>query len=426
MRRTIVIALVAMFAVKVSAETYAFREPKRTRTLKITREYVLSVSQGKPSEAAIPALMSFWGATNWQIVKASKFTYQEQPDSIEITSDNLGQRRKNYLLKWKAPSSNKISVKQELEVELNAFNKLYTRASLPYSEGVLGKFPDALGVDKEDGIDPNIPGLKPICDDILKKTKKAEEAVELVCDWINENITFTMGKRTAAQALSEKKGSCTPMSKLACSMLRYMKIPTHTVQAKFIGGDSGHCFIEVYYPDAGWVFYDLSNCERGFKSLDCLMTVGWSARSGPEGRTQWKSGYYCKEEDKTPFQKLPRGGSQRLRAGPKGRPVTGVQVASAPQPMASRIRHLPLSELLMDSDVQPGVREYAVLEKPELPDASGFRTWKDSRGKSIRAKLVSFKDGKATLQMAQGNPIPVPLTNLSPADQKYLKSVGEK
>ena len=203
MKKAVLIAVVAaLLAPLASGETYGFKEPKRTRTLKIVREYVLPVKKGKPSQAALPALMSFWGATNWQLVKSSKFTYQEQPDAIKITSDNRGLRRKYYELTWTAPALDKISVKQELEVELCAFNKLYTRATMPYPQDVLAKFPEALEADKEHGINPDNPALKPICDAILAKTRKTEEIVELVCDWINENIVFTRGSRTGDQALA--------------------------------------------------------------------------------------------------------------------------------------------------------------------------------------------------------------------------------
>ena len=60
------------------------------RQLVVTRYYEITVQKGKPSVAEIPALMSFWGATNWQVVKSSKFNYSEEPNDIKITSDNLG------------------------------------------------------------------------------------------------------------------------------------------------------------------------------------------------------------------------------------------------------------------------------------------------------------------------------------------------
>ena len=93
-------------------------------------------------------------------------------------------------------------------------------------------------------------------------------------DRINENIKFKSGQDSADIALKNKNGNCTAMSKVACIMLRKLGIPTEIVQAKFIGSEGGHSFVETYFPDAGWIFYDPSNITRRFLNADCLLTVG--------------------------------------------------------------------------------------------------------------------------------------------------------
>ena len=422
------------FVCTLLGETYAVKDQKRIRRLQVVREYLIPVRKGQPSVAALPALMSFWGASNWQSVKSSDFDYQEEPDSIRITADNRGMPRRYFELTWNAPKTDKIHVKQTLDVELMTFSVLYTRAKLPYAKEVLNRYATSLVSDVDEGINLDNPDLQPICEEILKHTDKAEEVVELVCDWINENIQFEKGQRTFDEALAQKRGNCTSMSELACALLRRMGIPTEMVSAKFIGGDSGHAFVEVYFPDTGWVFYDLSNWNRGFKSLDCLITVGWSYQVGAPGKTKWINGYFCDEIDTQAFKKLSRKSSRRLRMGPKGQVVAGVQVKEYSPPSTVRIRHVPISQLIMDLEIPPGTREYVSIGRPApanetaLKDStrgtaitSEIRTWTSRQGTTIQARFVSMTGDQVVLETEAGKRVRVELSAFSPEDQKHIR-----
>lgn len=433
----LVTCLLIARAIELRAETYALGDPRRERTLRVVREYNVPVRRGQPSVAAIPALMSFWGATNWQIVRRSEFEYGQKPDSVRVTSDNRGMPRRYYELTWQAPAADTILVKQILDVELLAFNKLYTRATLPYPADVANRFASSLDDDSKEGIHTDDPALQPICDEILSKTRSAEEAVELVCDWINENIDFEKIQLSSSETLAQRKGSCTPMSKLACALLRRIGIPAEVVSSKFIESDSGHSFIEVYFPDSGWVFYDLSNWNRGFKSLDCLMTVGWSYRAGPLNRTEWIEGYFSEETDTKPFEKLDRRGNRRLRDEPDGCIVAGVHVQKSGPPSSVRIRHEPLSQLIVNLDVPPGPRAYGETASAQdtgphkatpiaIPaDKSVMRTWRSRQGTSVEARLLAIQGQRILLETASGQRVGIGLSELSDDDQVYVDTVAE-
>ncbi|OGV62375.1 MAG: hypothetical protein A2283_17750 [Lentisphaerae bacterium RIFOXYA12_FULL_48_11] len=358
----------------VSAETFALQDKSCQRKLRIVRHYEVVAQQGKPTVAALPALMSFWGETNWQLVKSSRFTYSEQPDKTDITADNRGQPRRYYQMTWNAPKAGKITVEQIMDVELTCFNTLYTAAKLPYADGALKRFSSSLGADEKEGINPNNPDLKPICDLIVKRSRNAEEVVEGVCDWINDNIKFVKGQKSSDEALAQRQGSCTPMSRLACSMLRRIGIPAEMVDAKFIGKDSGHAFIEVYFQDAGWIFYDLSNWNRGYKSLDCLMTVGWAYLSGTPEKTDWIDGYFCVEKDAASYSDRSETGSRLIRRSPQGKKVTSAIVVAQKAPLSAKPRQRPLKELILDKSIPPGQREYSdnVLGSTETATEPGL------------------------------------------------------
>ena len=255
-----------------SANTQGFANERCVRKLAVVREYKIPVKAGEKNIAGLPAMMSFWGATNQQIILQSDFLYSEKPDEINVTADDLGMPRKNYELTWNAPKESTISVKQTLTVEASCNNTLYTTATLPYAGEISQRFETALA--QTPAINTENEQVDEISKAILKKTKSAEEAVELACDWINDNIEFkSKADARSDDLLKSKKGNCTAMSKLACAIIRKMGIPAELVDGKFIGSDGGHSYIEVYFPDAGWVFYDLSNLERGFKSPARLALV---------------------------------------------------------------------------------------------------------------------------------------------------------
>ncbi|MGD0553307.1 MAG: transglutaminase domain-containing protein [Sedimentisphaerales bacterium] len=369
--------ILLMFLISILSISQALAAPNilqdpARRNLVVTRHYEITVQKGMPSVAEVPALMSFWGSTNWQVVKSSKFEYSEEPNNVAVTSDNLGMLRRYYKLTWNAPKSDKITVEQKMDVQLAYFNNLYTTAKLPYSEDVKKRFADSLKADIKEGIDPDKQELGPICEQIVNKSSDAESVVEGVCDWINENIKFEKGEKTSNEALMQRKGSCTPMSRLACAMLRRIGIPAEMVSAKFIDSGNGHTFIEAYFPDAGWVFYDLSNWNRGFKSLDCLVTVGWSYKSGIPGKMTWTDGYFCTEKDTSPFvdqsmnavkqNKRPpqrkAGNNNSSNSSESNNNIVGVRRIRAELPPIVKPRQRPLRELIMDLTVPPGPRDY--------------------------------------------------------------------
>jgi len=429
-------ALLGFLTSRGLAITYQVMDPSQTRTLNVVRHYEVAVQKGKPSAAAVPALMSFWGATNWQLVNSSRFSYSEEPDRVEVIADDQGMPRRSYKMTWAAPKADRITIEQTMDVELTCFNTLYTAARLPYAEDVRTRFADSLTADDKEGINPANPNLEPICDGIVKKCRTAEDVVQGVCNWINENITFVKGQRTADEALEQRQGSCTPMSRLACAMLRRIGIPTEMVSAKFIDSDNGHAFIEVYFPDAGWVFYDLSNWNRGFKSLDCLATVGWCYRSGPPENMGWHQGYFCVETDIRPYKEFSRKSSRVLSREPDDAVVAGVKVLSIKARRNVCPRHESLRQLLLDPDVPPGTREYAAskteqpapeLSRPvatvdEVQDSNAARRWTSMRGTTVDALLISASDTQVVLQKRDGARVTVAIDAFCEEDREYIQN----
>jgi Transglutaminase-like superfamily len=354
MNRRLRASLMALFSClffnsPIAARTLSLDNQWCQRKLHVVRHYEISAMPGQPVVAVLPAFQSFFGATNWQVAKSSQFTFSEKPDTSKVTADNLGEPRHSYEIQWNAPKASKIEVEQSLEVELGWFATLHTSATLPYDAATLARYSASLGANAGEGINPDNEDVKSIGMKIAGKSDSAEATVENVCDWINDNIEYARGQRSVEQALADRRGSCTPMSELACSILRRLGIPCELVHAQFIGSGNGHMFIEVYFPDAGWVCYDLSNWNRGFKSLDALMWAGWDYRAGAPGNLKWIDGGACEAKDVAPYTEKMENASRLLRPSPRHMDVSSVQVVAQKAPASVRIRRRSLKEMMLDA-----------------------------------------------------------------------------
>lgn len=85
------------------------------------------------------------------------------------------------------------------------------------------------------------------------------QATVAILDWVRANITYDLSLSLPTDAVSvylNRSGVCSGFSNLAVALLRAAGIPARTQRGCFLfwiphGGI--HAWIEVYYPDVGWV-----------------------------------------------------------------------------------------------------------------------------------------------------------------------------
>jgi hypothetical protein len=101
------------------------------------------------------------------------------------------------------------------------------------------------------------------------------QVVENIIRWINTNIKYELesgGPTSAEDVLREKTGYCIGFSNLAIALMRALDIPARNIHGIYydysnvdqsktehslsLDGVTLHRWIEVYYPDVGWVFSD--------------------------------------------------------------------------------------------------------------------------------------------------------------------------
>ncbi len=125
------------------------------------------------------------------------------------------------------------------------------------------------------------PGIQRLVRDVTRGSRYAHEAANAILSWIADNLTFDTSitvPSDAVSALRYKKAYCVGYSNLAVAMLRAAGIPARVAHGYLPPGyewgfskdywgvkvnDGGfHAYLEIYYPDSGWVFSDAEHSHN--------------------------------------------------------------------------------------------------------------------------------------------------------------------
>jgi len=118
-------------------------------------------------------------------------------------------------------------------------------------------------------------------DHILKRANKIIEGeddyyrtVFKIGDWVQNNIKYDLNTITAkavkksSWTLDNREGVCDEITNLFISMLRMIGIPARFVTGVVYAGESmgwgNHGWAEVYFPDKGWVPWDVTLGQHGW------------------------------------------------------------------------------------------------------------------------------------------------------------------
>lgn len=231
----------------------------------------------------LPTPLSLNGYT--ETFGADTFTFSVPPDSSVDTTDDQGRPVREFT--WVAPPDNTvIAVTQTLtatvKVSLTPFD---SAATLPLSN---------LPADVQPYAQPNaMTTLPPSAAGLISRLRgtsaSEEEVVVAVANWVAANDTYSRARNNgpfdAAWVFANRQANCRGFDNVMAGILRAMGIPTQAqwgwVTAEpipFPGpdgaratlqwslpGTSGemHTWLNVYFPDRGWVPFD-SQAEKFF------------------------------------------------------------------------------------------------------------------------------------------------------------------
>ncbi|OGW50980.1 MAG: hypothetical protein A2078_09155 [Nitrospirae bacterium GWC2_57_9] len=228
------------------------------------------------------------------------------------------------------------------------------------------------------------PSLVRLAAEITRGSIYMHESANAILSWIADNLTFDTSITVASDAVSalrSKKAFCVGYSNLAVALLRAAGIPARVAHGYLPPGyewgfskdywgvkvnDGGyHAYIEIFYPDTGWVFSDAEHSHNFVDPFHIILRIDGVRMPGAV-----KGGFL--DVDKATFYTIFREVNNT------------VMVDELPVPREKRLgRRL-------------GDRQHAAVVSGRVLDAAGTPVpkgsvvlWKDGRGTPS-----SFADGR--------------------------------
>ena len=263
-----------------------------------------SVNKGTVSnfsfKFALPA--TFTTKTVSQGIDGLDSTFSPQPSNSSIETDRFGNRFQR--VSW-------TNINQDIKISLNYTANLHTKLSAMESKT---PFPmdghantESVYLQHTEMVQNNS-AIKALARQLTGTTKSEYEAVSAIINWVTDNIKYTFNppQYDAAYTLSTNSGNCQNFAHLSIALLRSAGIPARIVGGITLKeswkvpidaknsivqsmGQGGHAWLEVYFPDLGWLPYDPQQSRQFTSSRHIKQTHGLDSR---DINDTWKGGPY--------------------------------------------------------------------------------------------------------------------------------------
>jgi transglutaminase-like putative cysteine protease len=199
-------------------------------------------------------------------VESVSISYSKRPDAVAATSEGISATWTN------PPSKLRYTTDVNLTIDVNV-DGLNSESQLPIKlssaeNGASKYLAPSTYVQSEDRDIVNTAKA------IINNTRYESEAITSLMLWVSENLKYdsNVTKHDASWTFHNKRGTCENYAHLSLALLRSVGIPARYVSGYLVDGEinvngyvttygyqwtSGpHSWIEVYYPDLGWVPYE--------------------------------------------------------------------------------------------------------------------------------------------------------------------------
>jgi hypothetical protein len=159
----------------------------------------------------------------------------------------------------------------------------------------------------------NDPSIRQLAGELTRGSRQTHEAANAILSWVADSLVFDTSITVPSDALSalkHRKAYCVGYSNLAVALLRAAGIPARVAHGYLPPGyewgfskeywgvkvnDGGfHAYLEIYYPDAGWVFSDAEHSHNFVDPFHIILRL-----DGMEMPGAYKGGYL--DVDKATF-----------------------------------------------------------------------------------------------------------------------------
>jgi len=250
---------------------------------------------------ALPA--SFRTRTVSQSIDGFAATLTPRPSSSTVETDRFGNRFQKVT--WE-------NVDQDIRVRLDYTATIHTEltgleSSAPFP---LGSKATAEGsyLKASDMVQSNSSEIIGLARQLTRSAKSEYEAVMSVTNWVADNIKYTFNPPhyDAGYTLVTKSGNCQNFAHLSIALLRSVGIPARIVGGITLKdswkvpidarnsivqsmGQGGHAWLEVWFPDLGWLPYDPQQSKQFTSTRHIKQSHGIDSR---DINDTWRGGPY--------------------------------------------------------------------------------------------------------------------------------------
>jgi hypothetical protein len=199
--------------------------------------------------------------------------YRQSLDYSNLEPEGI-QKNQNIEFTFNRPQQDSVSIRTEyLITTQNKYFPVNNKVDFPIAnlDSSLSTY-----LEFQEIIDSN-PEIIDLASELAEGQDNLYEVVFSIAEWIHENIDYNLTTATAEAAqksswvLDNRYGVCDEITSLFISMARSLGIP-----AKFVSGISytdldifespwgNHGWAEVYFPDIGWIPFDVTYRQLGF------------------------------------------------------------------------------------------------------------------------------------------------------------------
>ncbi|MEJ2627876.1 MAG: transglutaminase-like domain-containing protein [bacterium] len=287
MRKIICLAVFLLLSVSVSAENYLINGGQKSKINYQLLQTLEPAAGIKVLKMNLVVPQSFSSPTYNQKIEDMQIDIDIQPDKRKESEDKRG----NTIieLQWKKPAS---VIHITMNMAVTTFTKL---------EAIQSQAPFPLII-KERDLKEYLACTDLVQCDNQEITLKAEsitgkaetefDAVQQILTWIIDNMRYVTPPEQydALYSFNSGKGNCQNYSHLAAALMRAVGIPVRIVNGitlkkpftvnmdsgdfTFKMGQGRHSWIEVYFPDLGWVPFDPQQTELFVSNRFIRIEVG--------------------------------------------------------------------------------------------------------------------------------------------------------
>lgn len=302
-----------MLSVLAHAENYLINGGQNSRFNYVLTQQIEPAGDTKYIKLSFVVPQSFDSPTYRQAIENYRLDLRPQPSKQNESVDKRG--NKVVQLEWTKPSQPVDVAMRFTAVTRTDLKPLKSTAAFPLSN-IPPEFSDYLLPTEQ--VQSNDPGIQSRARTLVQGVTTEFDAVQRILSWVVDNLRYVTPPRQydALYSFQSGKGNCQNYSHLSAALMRVAGIPVRIVNGvtlkqpytikttegefTFKMGQGRHSWIEVWFPDLGWVPFDPQQTElfvsNRFVRLEVGVdnnetvndgTVKWRQAKGVQGRPKF-------------------------------------------------------------------------------------------------------------------------------------------